>query len=69
MIKVLVQNSSPSGVEDTLKRLKREQQKEGFFKAAKRKRHFEKPSERKMREDNESQRRRRKLESKRNAES
>ena len=42
--------------------MKRELQKEGVFKAIKRKRHFEKPSERKMREENESRRRRRKLE-------
>jgi len=49
--------------------MKRELQKEGVFKAVKRKRHFEKHSERKMREKNESYRRRRKLERKRNAES
>ena len=49
--------------------MKRELQKEGVFKAIKRKRHFEKPSERKMREENESRRRRRKLERKRNSES
>ena len=66
LVQILVHNNN---VDDALKKLKREQQKEGVFKAVKRKRHFEKPSERKMREENESRRRRRKLERKRHSES
>ncbi|MCT4635894.1 MAG: 30S ribosomal protein S21 [Rickettsiales bacterium] len=58
-----------NNVDDALKKLKRELQKEGVFKAIKAKRHYEKPSVRKLREKNESQRRRRKLERKRNFES
>ncbi len=58
-----------NNVDDALKKMKRELQKEGVFKAIKRKRHFEKPSERKMREENESRRRRRKLERKRHSDS
>ena len=49
--------------------MKRELQKEGVFKALKRRRHFEKPSERKAREADESYRRRGKLERKRNSDS
>lgn len=66
MIQVIVHSNN---VEDALRKLKRELQKEGVFKAIKRKRHYEKPSERKMRESNESRRRRRKLERKRNSDS
>lgn len=57
-----------NNVDDALKKLKRELQKEGVFKAIKRRRHYEKPSIEKKREKNESLRRRRKLERKRNAE-
>lgn len=66
LVQILVHNNN---VDDALKKMKRELQKEGVYKAIKCKRHFEKLSERKMREKNESRRRRRKLERKRNSES
>jgi small subunit ribosomal protein S21 len=66
LVRIMVHNNN---VDDALKKMKRELQKEGVFKAIKRKRHFEKPSERKMREQNESRRRIRKLERKRNSDS
>ncbi len=64
LVEIIVHSNN---VDDALRKLKRELQKEGVFKAIKRKRHFEKPSIEKKREKNESLRRRRKLERKRNS--
>lgn len=64
LVEIIVHGNN---VDDALKKLKRELQKEGVFKAIKRKRHYEKPSIERKREENESQRRRRKLERKRNS--
>lgn len=66
LVEIIVHSNN---VDDALKKMKRELQKEGVFKALKAKRHFEKPSTKKMREKNEASRRRRKLERKRNSES
>lgn len=65
LVQIIVHNNN---VDEAARKLKRELQKEGVFKAIKSKRHFESPSERKKRQDDESKRRRRKLERKRNSE-
>lgn len=65
LVEIIVRENN---IDDATRKLKRELQKEGVFRAIKRKRYFEKPSIERKRKKNESQRRRKKLERKRNSE-
>jgi small subunit ribosomal protein S21 len=57
-----------NNLEQALRNLKKQMQREGIFREMKMRRHYEKPSVKKQRERAESRRRRRKLDRKRNSE-